>query len=103
VVGGTARSSTSSGAASGLQQPAQRRHRGAGPIQLRLESLQVVGDEGGTCSRVGGAQDALDVGQGHVELAQPVDDLGGRDLVRTVVAITRRGVHGPGLEQAASW
>jgi hypothetical protein len=44
-----------------LQQPAQRCHRGARPVQLRFEPLQVVGNEGGARAGVWGAQNALDV------------------------------------------
>src|SRR3712207_939841 len=100
VVAGTARTSTSSGAGSGRSQPAQRRHRGPGAVQFGLQPLQVLGDQRGTGARVGGAQDALDVGQRDVELAQAVDDLGGRDLVRAVVAVAAGGVHRRGLQQA---
>jgi hypothetical protein len=57
------------------EQPAQRRDRGAGPVELGLESPEVVGDQRGAGVRVGGAQDAPDVGQRDVELAQVVDDL----------------------------
>src|SRR3712207_6873319 len=39
-------------------------------------------------------------GQRHVELAQAVDDLGGRDLVRAVVAVAARVVHRGRLQQA---
>jgi hypothetical protein len=60
----------------------------------------VVGDQSGTGAGVGGAQDALDVGQRYVELAQAVDDLGGRDLVRGVVPVATGSVHRRGLQQA---
>ena len=47
-----------------LQQPAQRRDRGTRTVQLGLQPLQVVGDQRSPGARVGGAEDALDVGQG---------------------------------------
>jgi hypothetical protein len=50
--------------------------------------VQVVGDQAGTSTRVRGAEDVPDVGQRHVELAQAVDDLGGRDLGHASATIT---------------
>ena len=78
----------------GREQPAQRRHGSARAVQLRLEAVQVLRDETCACVRVGGRHDASDLGQRDVELAQPVDDLGGRDLVGAVVAVAAGGVDG---------
>jgi hypothetical protein len=84
-----------------LQQPPEGGHRGPRPVQLRLQPLQVVGDQGRTHTRVGRAQDALDLGERYVELPQSVDDLGRRDLVRVVVAIAGQLVHLGRLQQSA--
>src|ERR1700712_1499585 len=70
-----------------------------GRRQSLLEVGEVVGDERGTLADVG-AEQADDVADGHVQVAEPTDDLRGRDLVGRVVAVARVPVDPLGWQQA---
>ena len=83
----------------GPEQAAQRRDRGPGAVELGLQTLEVVRDQGRADTGFGGPQDPLHVAQGDVQLAEPVDDLRGRDLVDGVVAVAGGLVHHGGLQQ----
>ena len=83
----------------GPEQAAQRHDRGPGAVELVLEALQVVRDQGRPDTGIGGPQDPLHIAQGDVEFAEPVDDLRGRDLVDAVVAVTGGLVHHGGFQQ----
>jgi len=61
----------------------------------------VVGDQGCADTKVGSAQDPLHVAQRDVKFAEPVDDLGGRDLLDGVVAVAGGLVHYSGFQQGA--
>ena len=64
------------------QELPERPHRGPGTVELVFQALQVPGDEVGAPLRVLGREDGLHVGQRHVQFTEPVNDLGGGDLVR---------------------
>ena len=104
VASGTALSSTRSGTGSGVEEPSQGHDGGPGPIQLGLQPREVVGHQRGTAVGVGRLDDAPDVGEGYVELAEAVDHLGRRDLVGVVGAVAReRGRPHAGTSNPASW
>ena len=65
----------------GVQQPAQRHHGRPGAVELVLQPTQVTGHELCPPLRVAAGDDRLDLGQRHVQLAQPVDHLRGGDLL----------------------
>ena len=82
---------------------ARARARAAGAATPRQRASGPAPTRGGAgarrrgAARVSGSEerhDASDLGQRDVELAEPVDDLGGRDLVDAVVAVAGGGVDG---------
>jgi hypothetical protein len=82
-----------------LQQIAQRPNCGPRLGQFGLQPVQVRGDEGVAGGRVRCGQYRLDVGDRDLQVAQPPDDLRGRDLVGRVVPGARVRVHRGRLEQ----
>ncbi len=69
-----------------------------GGYEPAFEPGEVVADQGGAFVDVGGEQ-AGDVADRHVEVAESPDDLGGRYLVSGVVAVARVRVDLVGREQ----
>jgi hypothetical protein len=49
----------------------------------------VTGDQLVTGGQIRGGDDGVDLFQGHVQGPEPLDDLGGRDLVRAIAAVSR--------------
>ncbi len=84
----------------GSEQLAQRGDRGPGAVELLLQAPEVARDQLGAPLRIVGGEDRLDLGQRHVQLAEPVDDLRGRDLLARVVAVAGELVDARRLEQA---
>ena len=68
------------GRAGGLEQAAQRGHRRPGLVELAFQPLKMPGDQGTPGLRVGGRQHLADLADGHAELAEPADHLGGGHL-----------------------
>jgi hypothetical protein len=86
-------------AARWLQQVAQRLDRGPGLGQLGFEPVQVRRDQVVAGRRVRRGQHRLDVRDRHLQVAQPADDLGGRNLPGGVVPVAGVRVHRNRLEQ----
>ncbi len=59
----------------------------------------MAGDEAGALPRVLGGEDGFHLGQRVVELAQPVNDLGGGNLLGRVVPVAGEPVHHGWLKQ----
>src|SRR6266851_4262997 len=76
-----------------LQQLAQGLDRGPRLGQLAFQPVQVRSDERVAGGRVRCGQHRLNVGDRHLKVAQPPDDLRGRDLVGRVVPVARVRVH----------
>jgi len=87
------------GRAGGLEQAAQRGHRRPGLVELGFQPLKVRGDQGAAGLRVGSGQHLADLADGHAELAEPADHLGGGHLRRGVVAVAGVRVDLGGLQQ----
>jgi hypothetical protein len=60
----------------------------------------VTGDELITSGQVGGGDDDVNLFQRHIERAEPADDLGGRDLVGAIPAVSGVGVDIGRFQQA---
>jgi len=99
AVAGTLRCSITGRAVRRLQQVAQRLDRGPGLGQPGLQPVQVRGDKGVAGRRVRCGQHCLDVGDRHLQVAQPPDDLRGRDLPGRVIPVARARVDRGRLEQ----
>ena len=63
----------------------------------------MVGDHVVAGLDVCGVQDVVDLVQWHIELAEPMDDLGRGDLLRCVAPVSGLGVDVDRLQQADSW
>jgi len=83
-----------------LQQPPERCHGQPGPVKAGLEPAQMRGDQGRAGARVRCGQHLADLAQGHIQLAQPVDDLRGGNLLAGVVAVSAVRVDDGWFEQA---
>src|ERR1700722_17743958 len=59
----------------------------------------MLDDQTVACREVGGRQYGLDLGDGHLEIPEPADHLGGRNLLSGVVAVAVAGVDLVGLQQ----
>jgi hypothetical protein len=66
---------------------------------LGLQALKMLGDEGGSCIGIGHGYQCAHLADGHPELPEAVDYLGGRHLVGAVVAVAGVLVHVSGFEQ----
>jgi hypothetical protein len=60
----------------------------------------MTGDELVTSRQVGGGDDGVNLFQRHIERAEPADDLGGRDLVGAIPAVSGAGVDIGRFQQA---
>jgi hypothetical protein len=65
-------------------------------VELVFDPLEVLGDDRRPGLGVGDGEQLADLPQGHVQLPEAVDDLGGRHLVEGVVAV-------PGLRVDVGW
>ena len=70
-----------------------------GPSQVPFQTVQVVRDHLVTGLEVSGVEHGVDVVEWHVEVAEPADDLGHRDLAGVVEPVAARRVDPGGLEQ----
>ena len=91
-VAGTERCSTAVGAVRAPEQIAQLADRGAGAIKLGLEPVQVGDDQPVALLGVGRRQHRSDLGDRHLQPAQPADHLRLRDLTLGVVAVAVAGI-----------
>ena len=83
-----------------LEHAPQRRHRGLCLLELPLHAPQVRGDDRVARGHVRRLQHGPDLLQRHAQVAQPADDLRGRDLTRPVQPVTSRRVDVRRLQQA---
>ena len=83
-----------------LEQVAQGGNGALRPGEAFFQAAEVRGDQVVARPEIRRSQHGLDVVQRHVEAAEAADDLGGRDLIRRIAAVTGLLIHIGGLEQA---
>jgi hypothetical protein len=84
----------------GLKEIPQRRRRLLGLGEVLFEPVHMRGDELIASFQIGCGVDGLDLLQRHFQDAKAPDDLGGRDLLGDVAAVTCVGVDVGRLRQA---
>src|SRR5439155_27005327 len=82
-----------------FEQVAQGGDRGLGLSQFVLQTTKVSSDQVVTRAQVGGLQDRANPLDGHAQVAQSADHLGGGDLVDVVPAVAGVRVDLGGLQQ----
>ena len=83
-----------------LEQVAQGGNGALRPGEAFFQAAEVRGDQVVARPEIRRGQHGLDLVQRHVEAAEAADDLGGRDLIRRIAAVTGLLIHIGGLEQA---
>jgi hypothetical protein len=83
----------------GVQEPAQRYDGGSGAVQLGLQTPQMAGDHLRPVLWIGARQNRFHLSEGHVEVAEFLDDLRGGDLFGGVVAVAGERIHRGGFQE----
>jgi hypothetical protein len=84
----------------GFEEVTQRCGSLLGSRQRHLQAPEVTGDQLVPGGQVRGGDDGMDLIQGHVQGPEPLDDLGGRDLVSAVASVPGVGIDIGGFQQA---